>query len=57
MRDVARQTVREYVERHSGAELLDQVLEEELPPCAEAVERVGSGVGADAHPAAGWVRG
>ena len=41
MQDVARQAVREYVETHSRAELLDQVLDEELPRYAEALERLG----------------
>lgn len=41
MQDVARQAVREYVEYHSRAELLDQVLDEELPRYAEALERLG----------------
>lgn len=41
MQDVARQAVREYVESHSRAELLDQVLDEELPRHAEALERLG----------------
>jgi predicted transcriptional regulator len=41
MQDVARQAVREYVETHSRAELLDQVLDQELPPYAEALERLG----------------
>ena len=40
MQDVARQAVREYVESHSRAELLDQVLDEELPRFAEALERL-----------------
>jgi hypothetical protein len=31
----------EYVENHSHAELLDQVLDEELPRYAEALERLG----------------
>ncbi|MGB7819132.1 MAG: hypothetical protein WBL35_10420 [Ornithinibacter sp.] len=39
--DVARAAVREYVESHSRAELLDQVLNEELPRYAEALERLG----------------
>ena len=34
-------TVREYVENHSRAELLDAVLDEELPRYAEALERLG----------------
>jgi predicted transcriptional regulator len=41
MQDVVRQAVREYVENHSRAELLDQVLDEELPRYAEALERLG----------------
>ncbi len=41
MQDVARQAVREYVEGHSRAELLDKVLDEELPRYAEALERLG----------------
>ena len=41
MQDVARQAVREYVENHSRAELLDQVLDDELPRYAEALERLG----------------
>jgi hypothetical protein len=41
MQEVARQAIREYVESHSRAELLDQVLDEELPRYAEALERLG----------------
>lgn len=41
MQDVARQAVREYVERTSRRELLDRVLDEELPRYAEALERLG----------------
>lgn len=41
MQDVARQAVREYVESHSRAELLDQVLDEDLPRYAEALQRLG----------------
>lgn len=41
MQDVARQAVREYVENHSRSELLDRVLDEELPRYAEALERLG----------------
>ena len=41
MQDVARQAVREYIEGHSRAEILDQVLDEELPRYAEALERLG----------------
>jgi hypothetical protein len=41
MQDVARQAVREYVESHSRADLLDRVLDQELPRYAEALERLG----------------
>jgi len=41
MQDIARQAIREYVETHSRAELLDRVLDEELPRYAEALERLG----------------
>ena len=41
MQDVARQAVREYVESHSREDLIDQVLDEELPRYAEALERLG----------------
>ncbi|WP_375426147.1 ribbon-helix-helix protein, CopG family [uncultured Friedmanniella sp.] len=41
MQEVARQAVREYVENHSRSELLDAVLDTELPRYAEALERLG----------------
>jgi predicted transcriptional regulator len=41
MHEVARQAIREYVETHSRTELIDQVLDEELPRYAEALERLG----------------
>lgn len=41
MQDVARHAIRDYVERSSRAELLDQVLDRELPRYAEALERLG----------------
>jgi Ribbon-helix-helix protein, copG family. len=41
MQEVARQAIREYVENHSRADLLDQVLDEELPRYAEALDRLG----------------
>ena len=41
MQDVARQAVRDYVERTSKRELLDSVLGQELPRYAEALERLG----------------
>jgi hypothetical protein len=40
MQEVARQAIREYVEGHSRAELLDRVLDEELPRYVEALERL-----------------
>jgi predicted transcriptional regulator len=39
--DVVREAIREYVESHSRAEALDQVLDEEMPRFAEALERLG----------------
>ena len=41
MQEVARQAIREYIEGHSRAELLDRVLDEDLPRYAEALERLG----------------
>lgn len=41
MQEVAREAVREYIELHSRADLLDQVLDAELPRYAEALERLG----------------
>ncbi|MBK9434541.1 MAG: ribbon-helix-helix protein, CopG family [Anaerolineae bacterium] len=41
MQEVARQAVREYVERTSRRDLLDQVLDKELPRYAEALQRLG----------------
>ncbi|OAA26344.1 Ribbon-helix-helix protein, copG family [Frankia sp. EI5c] len=41
MQEIARQAIREYVEAHSRAELLNQVLDEELPRYAEALRRLG----------------
>ena len=41
MQEVARQAIREYIEAHSRAELLERVLDEELPRYAEALERLG----------------
>jgi hypothetical protein len=40
MQEVIRQAIREYVESHSRAELLNRVLDEELPRYAEALERL-----------------
>jgi predicted transcriptional regulator len=41
MQEVVRQAIREYIEGHSRADLLDRVLDEELPRYAEALERLG----------------
>ena len=41
MQDVAREAIREYVERHSRMALLDSVLDAELPRYAEALDRLG----------------
>jgi len=41
MQEVARQAVRDYVERNSRRELLDRILDQELPRYAEALERLG----------------
>jgi predicted transcriptional regulator len=41
MQDVARQAVRDYIERNSRREVLDRVLDRELPRYAEALERLG----------------
>jgi plasmid stability protein len=41
MQDLAREAVREYIERTSKQQLLDQVLDDELPRFAEALDRLG----------------
>jgi predicted transcriptional regulator len=41
MQDVARQAVRDYIERNSKRELLDRVLDAELSRYTEAQERLG----------------
>ncbi len=41
MQDVARQAVRDYIERSSRAELIESVMDRELPRYAEALERLG----------------
>lgn len=40
MQEVARQAIREYVEQHSRADLLERVLDEEVPRYAEALRRL-----------------
>jgi predicted transcriptional regulator len=41
MQEVARAAVREYIDRTSRCELLDEVLDDELPRYAEALRRLG----------------
>ena len=41
MQEVARAAVREYIDRTSRQELLDEVLDEDLPRYAEALRRLG----------------
>ncbi len=41
MQEVARSAVREYIDRTSRRELLDTILDEELPRYAEALRRLG----------------
>jgi predicted transcriptional regulator len=41
MQDVARSAIRDYIDRTSRRELLDEVLDEELPRYAEALRRLG----------------
>lgn len=41
MQDVARAAIREYIEHHSRTDLIDGVLDRELPRFAEALDRLG----------------
>ena len=41
MQEIAREAVREYIESRSKRELIDDVLDKELPRYAEALERLG----------------
>jgi predicted transcriptional regulator len=41
MQEVARAAVREYIDRTSRQELLDEVLDDELPRFTEALRRLG----------------
>lgn len=41
MQEIAREAVRVYIEQTSRRELLDQVLDEDLPRYAEALKRLG----------------
>lgn len=40
MQEVAREAILEYIEGHSRTDLIDQVLDRELPRFAEALERL-----------------
>jgi hypothetical protein len=40
MQDVTRQAIREYIENHSRADLLEVILAAELPRYAEALDRL-----------------
>ncbi len=39
--EIVRQAVREYIERNGRQQLLDEILDGELPRYAEALERLG----------------
>ena len=41
MQEVARAAVRDYIERRSKRDLLDEVLDDEVPTFAEALDRLG----------------
>lgn len=41
MQEIARAALRDYIDRASRRELLDRVLDEELPRYAEALRRLG----------------
>ena len=41
MQEIAREAVRVYIEQTSRRELLDQVLDDDLPRYAEALKRLG----------------
>lgn len=41
MQEVARSAVRDYIETRSKRDLLDEVLDDELPKFAEALDRLG----------------
>ena len=40
MQDIAREAIREYIERHSRRDLIDGILDRELPRYAEALDRL-----------------
>ncbi len=41
MQEITRAGVREYIERHSRDDLINEILDEELPRYAEALDRLG----------------
>ncbi len=41
MQEITRAGVREYIERHSREDLINEILDEELPRYAEALDRLG----------------
>ena len=41
MQEIVRSAVTEYIDRHSKAELLERVLEAELPRYGDALRRLG----------------
>lgn len=41
MQEITRAGVREYIERHSRDDLISEILNEELPRYAEALDRLG----------------
>ena len=41
MQEIARAAIREYIEHHSRSDLIDGILDRELPRYAEALERLG----------------
>jgi hypothetical protein len=41
MQEIARAAILEYIENHSRQDLLEKVLDEELPRYAEALDRLG----------------
>ncbi|MGF7239367.1 MAG: ribbon-helix-helix protein, CopG family [Frankia sp.] len=41
MQDVARQAIRDYIETISRRDLINRILDEEIPPYAEALRRLG----------------
>jgi len=40
MQDIAREAIREYIEHHSRRDLIDGILDRELPRYAEALDRL-----------------